>query len=111
MNIFVSSFNAKESAQNLDDKRLIKMVLETAQILSTNINLQDSAKVPTAPRTKIIPPLFGVEPLTTTISGFVATSFISATNTSVDSIKSINANNIRSSSTTAQPIWPIQKKA
>jgi hypothetical protein len=39
MNIFVSSFNAKESAQALDDKRLIKMILETAQILSTNINL------------------------------------------------------------------------
>ena len=39
MNIFVSSFNAKESAQALDDKRLIKMILETAQILSTNITL------------------------------------------------------------------------
>jgi len=39
MNIFVSSFNAKESAQALDDKRAIKMILETAQILSTNINL------------------------------------------------------------------------
>jgi len=39
MNIFTSSFDAKESAQALDDKRLIKMILETAQILSTNINL------------------------------------------------------------------------
>ena len=39
MNIFVSSFDAREAAKALDDKRLIKMVLETAQILSTNINL------------------------------------------------------------------------
>ncbi len=39
MNIFVSSFNPQESAQALDDKRLIKMILESAQILSTNINL------------------------------------------------------------------------
>jgi hypothetical protein len=39
MNIFVSSFDAKESAQALDDKRLIKMILETTQIISTNINL------------------------------------------------------------------------
>ena len=39
MNIFVSSFDAKESAQALDDKRLIKMILETAQIISTNTNL------------------------------------------------------------------------
>jgi hypothetical protein len=46
MNIFVSSFNAKESAQALDDKRLIKMILETAQILSTNINLAGLRKGP-----------------------------------------------------------------
>jgi hypothetical protein len=39
MNIFVSSFDPSESAKALDDKRLIKMILETAQILSTNINL------------------------------------------------------------------------
>jgi hypothetical protein len=39
MNIFVSSFDPKEAAKALDDKRLIKMILETAQILSTNINL------------------------------------------------------------------------
>lgn len=39
MNIFVSDFNAKEAAKALDDKRLIKMILETAQILSTCINV------------------------------------------------------------------------
>ena len=39
MNIFVSSFDAREAAQALDDKRLIKMILESAQIISSNINL------------------------------------------------------------------------
>jgi len=39
MNIFVSSFSPQEAAQALDDKRVIKLILETAQILSTNINL------------------------------------------------------------------------
>jgi hypothetical protein len=39
MNIFVSDFDPTESAIVLDDRRLIKMVLETAQMLSTNINL------------------------------------------------------------------------
>jgi hypothetical protein len=39
MNIFVSSFDCKEAAQALDDKRMIKMILETTQILSTNVNL------------------------------------------------------------------------
>lgn len=35
MNIFVTSFNPIEAAEHLDDKRLVKMTLETAQILST----------------------------------------------------------------------------
>ena len=35
MNIFVSSRSPVLCARNLDDKRLVKMVLETAQILST----------------------------------------------------------------------------
>lgn len=39
MNIFASSVSTKESAQALDDKRLIKMILESAQMLSTNLNL------------------------------------------------------------------------
>lgn len=37
MNIFVSDECPKLSALNLDDKRLIKMILETAQLLSTAI--------------------------------------------------------------------------
>lgn len=39
MNIFVSSFDPKEAAEALDDKRLIKLILESAQILSTNLNV------------------------------------------------------------------------
>lgn len=38
MNIFVTSFDPFESAQVLDDKRVIKMILESAQILSTVMN-------------------------------------------------------------------------
>lgn len=38
MNIFASSSNPEESAAYLDDKRVIKMVLESAQLLSTAIN-------------------------------------------------------------------------
>jgi len=38
MNIFVSSFDPIESAQFLDDKRVVKMCLESAQILSTVMN-------------------------------------------------------------------------
>ena len=39
MNIFVTSHCPAESARFLDDKRVIKMVLESAQLLSTAINL------------------------------------------------------------------------
>jgi len=35
MNIFMTSFCPHEAARNLDDKRVVKMVLESAQILST----------------------------------------------------------------------------
>jgi len=35
MNIFVTNECPVKSAQNLDDKRVVKMVLETAQLLST----------------------------------------------------------------------------
>ena len=38
MNIFASSYNPLESAQALDDKRVVKMVLESAQLLSTAMN-------------------------------------------------------------------------
>lgn len=38
MNIFVSDPNPQKSAQFLDDKRVIKMILESAQMLSTAIN-------------------------------------------------------------------------
>lgn len=37
MNIFVSSYDPVECSVNLDDRRLVKMVLETAQIMSTAI--------------------------------------------------------------------------
>ena len=39
MNIFVTSECPKESAKYLDDKRTCKMVLETAQLLSTAVRL------------------------------------------------------------------------
>lgn len=35
MNIFITSFNSKEAASHLDDLRLNKMILETAQLLSS----------------------------------------------------------------------------
>lgn len=35
MNIFLTSFNPKEAASHLDDLRLNKMILETAQLLSS----------------------------------------------------------------------------
>jgi hypothetical protein len=38
MNIFVTDINSTECAKFLDDKRVIKMVLESAQLLSTAIN-------------------------------------------------------------------------
>jgi hypothetical protein len=45
MNIFVTSKDANIAASNLDDKRVIKMVLETAQMLSTAVNM-NSGKGP-----------------------------------------------------------------
>lgn len=39
MNIFVSDNDPRVAAANLDDKRVVKMVLETAQLLSTAIQL------------------------------------------------------------------------
>lgn len=42
MNIFVTDPCPKKSAQALDDKRVIKMILETAQILSTVIRGRDA---------------------------------------------------------------------
>jgi hypothetical protein len=36
MNIFLTSFNPKEAASHLDDLRLNKMILETAQLLSSS---------------------------------------------------------------------------
>ena len=44
MNIFVTNNCPIKSAQILDDKRLIKMVLESAQILSTAIFLNSNIK-------------------------------------------------------------------
>jgi hypothetical protein len=38
MNIFVTDYNPLISARNLDDKRVVKMVLESAQLLSTTMH-------------------------------------------------------------------------
>jgi len=43
MNIFVTSNCSKLSAQALDNKRVVKMVLETAQLLSTAIFINSGA--------------------------------------------------------------------
>lgn len=43
MNIFVTSNYPKISAQALDNKRVVKMVLETAQLLSTAIFINNSS--------------------------------------------------------------------
>lgn len=45
MNIFVVSYNPKTCAQALDDLRLRKMVLETAQMLCTVLNLEAGSQV------------------------------------------------------------------
>lgn len=45
MNIFVTSSCPTEAAKVLDDKRVVKMVLETAQMLSTAIN-ESGGKAP-----------------------------------------------------------------
>jgi hypothetical protein len=42
MNIFVTSDCPKLSAQALDNKRVVKMVLETAQLLSTAIFINNN---------------------------------------------------------------------
>lgn len=39
MNIFISDPSPNKSAEYLDDKRVIKMILESAQLMSTAINL------------------------------------------------------------------------
>lgn len=39
MNIFVTSDDPAECARNLDNKRVVKMILESAQMLSTAMNL------------------------------------------------------------------------
>lgn len=41
MNIFCTSSSPVESAQFLDDKRVVKMVLESAQLLSTALMIRD----------------------------------------------------------------------
>lgn len=46
MNIFVTNTCPIKSAIILDDKRLIKMVLETTQLLSTTLSILGSEKAP-----------------------------------------------------------------
>jgi len=41
MNLFVPSPEIRPSVEALDDKRVVKMVLETAQLLSTAIRILD----------------------------------------------------------------------
>lgn len=48
MNIFASSYNPKEAAYSLDDKRAIKMILESTQLLSNAIYLH-GGKAPYKP--------------------------------------------------------------
>ncbi|AXN53721.1 hypothetical protein SPS_10 [Sphingomonas phage Scott] len=45
MNIFMTSPDPKACALVMDDRRLIKMVLETAQLLSTAFRLQDMGEL------------------------------------------------------------------
>lgn len=45
MNIFAVSKHPRKCARALDDKRLNKMILETAQILCTRINLMEGRQV------------------------------------------------------------------
>lgn len=49
MNIFVTSPDPYECARNLDDKRVVKMVLETAQILSTVMSIYGDERAPYKP--------------------------------------------------------------
>lgn len=49
MNIFVISASPIECAQALDDKRIIKMALETAQILSTALSIRGYEEAPYPP--------------------------------------------------------------
>ena len=46
MNIFVTSESPIECAEFLDDKRCVKMVLETAQLLSTTMSLSSLSSGP-----------------------------------------------------------------
>ncbi len=41
MNIFVSDENPEKAAKNLDDKRVIKMILESTQLLCTAVNIHN----------------------------------------------------------------------
>lgn len=45
MNIFVTSSNPKECAQYLDDKRVVKMVLESTQLLCSAINIKADEQI------------------------------------------------------------------
>jgi hypothetical protein len=46
MNIFVTDINPSISARNLDDKRVVKMVLESAQMLSTALRYHGVESAP-----------------------------------------------------------------
>ena len=44
MNIFVSDENPEKAAKNLDDKRVIKMILESTQLLCTAVNIHNGSQ-------------------------------------------------------------------
>ena len=46
MNIFVTDLSPVQSAINLDNRRLVKMVLESAQLLSTTLTVLGDDKAP-----------------------------------------------------------------
>lgn len=46
MNIFATSIHARKSARALDNKRLVKMCLESAQLLSTAMVVRNAPRAP-----------------------------------------------------------------
>jgi len=46
MNIFVTSSDPRESARRLDDKRVVKMIVESCQMLSTAMHVQGISNAP-----------------------------------------------------------------
>jgi len=58
MNIFATSGSPSKAAQHLDDKRLLKMTVETAQILSTAARVELGETGPKVPEVDTDPTLY-----------------------------------------------------